>query len=506
MQFARGSGILLHPTSLPGPYGSGDLGTSAYQFVDWLASSGQALWQMLPLGPAGMANSPYMSLSAFAGSPMLIDLEDIVAHDWLVPNDLRTFIGESVHRVKYQEVSLWRMNLLWKASENFFHHGNEKDREQFASFCAHEKKWLDEYSLFQAVNDHFGGREWISWGHDLVHRKPAALKQAAEQWKGQVNYHKFMQWCFARQWKKLKKYANDRGIKLMGDIPIFVAHHSADVWSNQQAFSLDKDGRPSFVAGVPPDYFSEDGQRWGNPLYRWDIMKQQGYSWWINRFKKTFELFDILRIDHFRGFEAYWRIPAKEKTARVGKWIKGPGDDLFKAIIKKLGTLPIIAEDLGVVTPEVVALREAFGFPGMKVLQFAFSTDPKDNFLPHGYDKNYVVYTGTHDNDTTMGWYGKATDHERDFVRRYCKTNGNEINWDLMKLALQSVANIAVIPLQDVLGLGSEGRMNFPGTVEGNWEWRFSWEQLKPEMSERIYELTALYGRCQPDKLHLLGT
>jgi 4-alpha-glucanotransferase len=504
MKFPRSSGILLHPTSLPGPYGSGDLGASAYQFVDWLVSAGQTLWQMLPLGPAGMANSPYMSLSAFAGSPLLIDLEELLSRGWLIQKDLQPFPVSSNPRVQYPEVTVWRMNLLWKAAQNFFEHGNEKDRQQYAAFCEEEKKWLNDYTLFQALNDHYGGKEWVVWDRDLVHRKPSALRQAAEEWTAQVNYHKFMQWCFARQWKKLKKYANDRNIKLVGDIPIFVAHHSADVWSNQEAFSLNKDGRPLIVAGVPPDYFSEDGQRWGNPLYRWDVMKRQKYSWWIERFKKTFELFDILRIDHFRGFEAYWRIPAKEKTARIGKWVKGPGQDLFKAIIKELGTLPIIAEDLGVVTPGVTALRETFGFPGMKVLQFAFSTDPNDNFLPHVFTKNYVVYTGTHDNDTTIGWYEKASEHERDFVRRYCNTNGSEIHWDLMKLALQSVADIAVIPFQDVLGLGSEGRMNFPGTVDGNWEWRFTWEQLDPWITNRLYELSALYGRTTADRLNLV--
>ena len=504
MQFARSSGILLHPTSLPGAYGSGDLGSSAYQFVDWLVSAGQSLWQMLPLGPAGMANSPYMSLSAFAGNPLLIDLEDFVSHGLLAQQDLQALSVESNDRVNYDTATRYRMNLLRKAAQNFFEHGSEQDRSQFDAFCKEEKRWLDEYSLFQALNDCYGGRQWTEWEREYVHRKPVALKQAAEKWTAQVNYHKFMQWCFIRQWKKLKNYANDRKVKLVGDIPIFVAHHSADVWSNQEAFSLDKNGNPLFVAGVPPDYFSEDGQRWGNPLYRWDVMKEQKYNWWIERFRKTFELFDILRIDHFRGFEAYWRIPAKEKTARVGKWIKGPGEDLFEAIIKKLGTLPIIAEDLGVVTPEVVALREKFSFPGMKVLQFAFSTDPQDAFLPHAYERNYVVYTGTHDNDTTIGWYQKSTEHERDFVRRYCKTSGNEINWDFIQLALQSVANIAIVPFQDVLGLGSEGRMNFPGTVDGNWEWRFTWEQLQPWATTRLYELSALYGRTGAERLNLV--
>jgi 4-alpha-glucanotransferase len=504
MKFPRSSGILLHPTSLPGPYGSGDLGKEAYAFVDWLSSSGQTLWQMLPLGPAGMANSPYMSLSAFAGSPLLIDLDELVELGWLAQEDLRTFSTDSKFRVQFQETTAFRMQLLWKAAQSFFQSGKEKEYQLYKLYCDTEKKWLNDYSLFQALNDQYHGQEWITWDHDLVHRKPSALKKAADDQMEQVNFHKFMQWCFARQWKKLKKYANDRSVRLVGDIPIFVAHHSADVWSNQAAFTLDKDGRPLVVAGVPPDYFSEDGQRWGNPLYRWDVMKQQKYQWWIERFKKTFELFDILRIDHFRGFEAYWRIPAKEKTARIGKWIKGPGEDLFNAIIKKLGTLPIIAEDLGVMTPGVNALREKFEFPGMKVLQFAFSAGPEDPFLPHNYHSNCIVYTGTHDNDTTKGWYEKATEHERDFVRRYCKTDGHEIHWDMMKLALQSTATIAILPLQDVLGLGSDGRMNYPGTVDGNWEWRFTWDQVNPELAGRLYELAALYGRCTPDRLILV--
>jgi 4-alpha-glucanotransferase len=293
---------------------------------------------------------------------------------------------------------------------------------------------------------------------------------------------------------------------LVGDIPIFVAHHSADVWSNPEAFALTKEGQPKCVAGVPPDYFSEDGQRWGNPIYKWRVLKQQKYRWWIERFKKTFDLFDIVRIDHFRGFESYWEIPASEKTARIGKWVKCPGEDLFNTVKRRLGNLPIIAEDLGVVTPEVTALREKFKFPGMKVLQFAFSGGPDDTFLPHTYQQNSVVYSGTHDNDTTIGWYQKASEHEKDFARRYCKTDGHEINWDLIKLAFQSVADIAIVPMQDILGLGSEGRMNYPGTVDGNWAWRFTWDQVTPEIAGRLYELTALYGRCSPDRLHLLPT
>jgi 4-alpha-glucanotransferase len=504
MKFSRSSGILLHPTSLPGPFGSGDLGASAYQFIDWLLSAGQSLWQMLPLSPVGMANSPYMSPSAFAGSPLFIDLHELISHGWITKDDIGNATNDPSFRVNYPLVTKFRMSILLKASKQFFLQGNSKEREQFDIYCDTEKSWLENYSLFQALNKLYGGREWSSWDHALVHRRQAALKKARVELQEQINFYKFTQWCFARQWHNLKKYANERHIKLVGDIPIFVAHHSADVWSDPGDFYLDSDGMPTKVAGVPPDYFSEDGQRWGNPLYRWSVMKKRKYRWWIERFRKAFELFDIIRIDHFRGFEAYWEIPAEEKTACIGKWVKGPGGDLFKEVKAKLGTLPIIAEDLGVVTSKVVAIREKFKFPGMKVLQFAFSTDPEDNFLPHTYERNCVVYTGTHDNDTTIGWYEKATEHERDFVRRYCKTDGHEINWDLIKLALQSIADIAILPFQDVLGLGSEGRMNFPSTVDGNWEWRYTWDQVKPEMADRLYELTALYARCKSDRLHLI--
>ncbi len=504
MKFPRSSGILLHPTSLPGPAGSGDLGSAAYEFIDWLCSAGQSLWQMLPIGPAGMANSPYMSFSAFAGSSLLIDLSELVSRGWLIAEDVNNISGLSQHRVDYQGVADVREKMLAKAAINFLQKRSGEDRDQFEEYCNVERGWLEDYALFQALNHQYGRKLWVTWDKDLVRRKAPAIKKASKELHDQVELHKFIQWCFARQWKKMKKYASDRGVRLVGDIPIFVAHHSADVWSNQEAFSLDENGMPTVVAGVPPDYFSEDGQRWGNPLYRWNVMKQQKYRWWIERFRRTFALFDIVRIDHFRGFEGYWEIPASEKTARIGRWVKGPGGELFKEIKSALGAMPIIAEDLGVITPEVRALRKKFNFPGMKVLQFAFMAGPEDSFLPHNYESNYVVFTGTHDNDTTRGWYEKASEHEKDFVRRYCRTDGREIQWDLIRLALQSVADIAMIPLQDIIGLGSEGRMNYPGTVEGNWEWRFTADQIAPWATSRLYEMTALAGRCKPDKLQLL--
>jgi 4-alpha-glucanotransferase len=504
MSFLRSSGILLHPTSLPGSFGSGDLGASSYHFVDWLTKAGQTVWQMLPLTPVGMANSPYMSLSAFAGNPLLVDLQELQRHGWLNDQEVVPLQIENPHKIDYSKTTSFRFKLLKKASERFFVDGTKEDRLSFDQFCEQEKLWLHDYALFQSLNYEHKEQEWTTWSKDLVLRKPAALEKAAKKHAETIQFHKFVQWCFSRQWNALKKYANERGVQMLGDIPIFVAYHSADVWANSEMFLLDQDGEPTAVAGVPPDYFSATGQRWGNPLYRWDAMKKNNYAWWVERFKKMFELFDAIRIDHFRGFESYWEIPAEEETAVKGKWVKGPDEDFFKTIQRSLPKLPIVAEDLGIITQEVTALREKLEFPGMKVLHFAFSETPKNVYLPHCYETNCVVYTGTHDNDTTRGWYEKANEHERDFVRRYCKTDGHEIQWDLIKLALQSVAAVAIIPFQDVLGLGSEGRMNFPGTIDGNWEWRFTWDQVDDYPASRLYELTALYDRCKDDKLHLM--
>jgi len=503
MRLTRSSGILLHPTSLPGPHGSGDLGAAAYHFIDWLVVAGQRIWQMLPLGPVGLANSPYMSHSAFAGNPLLIDLGELVSRSWLQQNELSSGPDGSPFKVNYDAVAKFRLMHLRNAASHFFERSIPKDRQDYDAFCRMNKEWLDDYALFQALDDEYDHRAWTEWDPKLVHRGASALASAAADLKAEVDFHKFTQWCFARQWNSVKKYANERNIKLVGDIPIFVAHHSADVWAHPGAYSLDPDGNPKIVAGVPPDYFSKTGQRWGNPLYRWDVMEKERYRWWVERFRTTFRFFDILRIDHFRGFEAYWEIPAREKTAERGRWVKGPGAELFKTVQRKLGKLPIIAEDLGLITPEVVALREQFEFPGMKILQFAFAGDPANHFLPHQYEPNCVVYTGTHDNDTTRGWFEKASERERNFVTRYVRTDGRDIHWDLIRLAEESVADLAIVPLQDVLGLGSEGRMNFPGTTTGNWEWRFSWEQVGPEHALRMYEATALANRCPPDRLAL---
>ncbi|MCX7984745.1 MAG: 4-alpha-glucanotransferase [Bacteroidetes bacterium] len=502
MAFKRSSGILLHVTSLPGHCGIGDLGPSAYHFVDWLVAAGQTMWQMLPLCPVGYGYSPYMGLSAFAANPYVVDLLELQEQGWLSGSDLQ-YSQENYHAVEFEKVFRYKQQLLRKAAHSFFY-SSSTQKHAFEEFCMRESYWLNDYALFQALNDEYGDCDWTQWDSALVQRVPHAIEKANSDFNYQINCHKFVQWTFDRQFKKLKSYANKRGILLVGDIPIFVAHHCADVWTHQEYFYLDRDGLPTVVAGVPPDYFSKTGQRWGNPLYRWNILREQGYSWWIARFRRMLELFDIVRIDHFRGFESYWEIPVEEETAVNGQWRQGPGKEFFEVLQRSVGTLPIIAEDLGIVTPEVHTLRETFGFPGMRVLQFAFTGGVDNEYLPHRYERNTVVYTGTHDNDTTRGWYEKATEHERDFVRRYCQTSGQEIHWDLIRLALQSVADIVIIPFQDVLGLGSEARMNTPGTVGGNWQWRFTWDQVGPYAASRLCEYTALYERCSPTRLHLL--
>lgn len=497
MRFPRSSGILLHPTSLPGAYGCGDLGDVSYHFIDWLVIAGQRLWQVLPLEPTGYGNSPYMALSAFAGNPLLIGFEDLLARSLITHQELLPVPEGSFSRLDYGEVLPYRLQRLRLAADRFFVQGHPLGTQEFEAFCAGEKHWLDDFSLFKALNDRFGGVVWTQWDADYALRKPKTLQRARQELGADIRFWKWTQWEFFRQLAKVKRYANDRGVRIIGDIPIFVAHHSADAWSHPELYSLDGRGNPAVVAGVPPDYFSATGQRWGNPLYRWEVMERQQYQWWIERFQRAFELVDIARIDHFRGFVEYWEIPASEKTAVKGRWVEGPKEKLFQVVQKKLGKLPIIAEDLGIITPDVVKLREKLAFPGMKVLQFAFADGPENVFLPHHYEQNCVVYTGTHDNDTTRGWYEKATHVERDFVRRYCSTDGREIQWDLIRLASRSLADLAIFPLQDILGLGSEGRMNFPGTAEGNWEWRFSWSQVGPEHAKRIHELSALFGRIQ---------
>jgi len=491
----RSSGILLHPTSLPGNFGIGDFGDEARAFVDFLAASGQSLWQVLPLGPTGFGNSPYQSLSAFAGNTLLIDPRQFVADGLLKVDDLsaQTFPAE---RVEFELVRQFKERLMEEAYENFKRDEASEVRAEFERFCESSACWLDEYALFRALKAANDGRAWPDWDRELSERVPAALEQARTQLKDRIAAQKFFQFYFFRQWTALRDYGRARGVRILGDLPIFIAHDSADVWGHREYFKLDERGNPTVVAGVPPDYFSETGQLWGNPLYDWTRLRADGFGWWIDRVRFALSQFDLLRVDHFRGFAACWEIPAGEPTAQNGEWVSAPGRELFAALTKALGDLPIIAENLGVITPDVESLRSEFGFPGMRVLQFAFGSDAKNDHLPHNYTGDVTVYTGTHDNDTTAGWFAGLGDGDvREFCLNYLKSDGAEINWDLIRAALASVAGTAIIPLQDVLGLGNEARMNLPASQTGNWVWRFKQEELTEESARRLKELTGTYGR-----------
>ena len=505
MTFPRHSGILLHPTSLPGPYGSGDLGASAHHFVDWLVAGGQTLWQILPLGGIGPGNSPYMSPSAFAGNELLIDLAQLCDAGWLRDTELAPNPVFLDARVDYPAVRQFRMASLRIAAERFFKDARHDARDSFAAFCAEAREWLDDYALFMALDKKHGGygRAWQSWPQPLARRKPAALDKAMQTFAAECDFWKFCQWCFHHQWMKLRGYANSRGVQIIGDIPIFVSAHSVDAWAHQELFDLKDDGAPRVVAGVPPDYFSPTGQHWGNPLYRWPAHASEGYHWWIERMRRSLALCDIVRIDHFRGFESYWEIPAEADTAVHGQWCPGPGIELFVAFDQALrltaeaeaGQLRIIAEDLGFITPQVNALRRATGLPGMRILQFAFDGNADNAYLPHNFDANTVVYTGTHDNDTTCGWWNVLPADTQEYIRRYLGVSGESINWDLIRASSASVAKLCIIPMQDVLGLDSASRMNQPGLSEGSWEWRFQWSQVDSSHAERLAELSRLHGR-----------
>ncbi len=499
MHFKRSSGVLLHPTSLPGRYGSGDFGAAAFHFVDWLVSAGQVMWQILPLGGIGPGNSPYMSTSAFAGNILLIDLDELAEQGWLKSAELEPHPGFSTQRVDYALMYPYRVERLQIAAERFFM--GTAGHEEFERFCSAEQGWLDDYALFMALAERSGWQDWSCWEPALAKRETAALDKARTELGRQINFWRFCQWSFFRQWRKLKQYANQRGVQIIGDIPIFIAYQSAEVWAHQELFELGADFRPTVVAGVPPDYFSATGQRWGNPLYRWPVHEQDDFSWWIERLRKITELVDVVRIDHFRGFAGYWEIPAAEPTAMNGRWKAGPGEKLFNAIEKELHKLPIIAEDLGVITPDVVALLEQFDLPGMRILQFAFGGGADNPYLPHNYKNNTVVYGGTHDNDTSISWFSTASFHEREYVCRYLGCDGTDINWDLIRAASGSVAVLAIHTFQDVLGLGAGNRMNLPGQSEGYWEWRFDWPQVAPELAQKLYEITAVHGRCPTDRL-----
>ncbi len=495
----RESGILLHPSSLPGPYGCGDLGAAAYQFMDWLESAGQSLWQVLPLGNIGPGNSPYMSSSAFAGNVLLIDLVALQERGWLLSDECELDPRFSAERVCFEAVVPHRLRVLTIAAQRFGSQASRAEQESFRAFNESQAAWLDDFTLFMALAEHFSGRDWPDWDAALAKREPRALAAARIDLTERIHFWAFTQWCFFEQWQALRQYAHAHGVQIMGDAPIFIAHHSADVWARPELFELDSNGRPQVVAGVPPDAFSETGQRWGNPLYRWSAHAQDGFSWWIARIRHAFVVADRLRIDHFRGFAAYWEIPATEPTAMQGRWLPGPGAALFEAIHRALGSLPVLAEDLGIITPDVIALRKAFAFPGMRVLQFAFDGSEDNNHLPQHHEPDTVVYTGTHDNDTSLGWWNALNAHQREQVRRKLGVDGQNIHWDLIQAAYASVAQTAIVPLQDVLGLGSAHRMNFPGQAAGHWEWRFSsalWgAALQAEHAQQLADLVRVHDR-----------
>ena len=493
----RRSGILLHPTSLPGPHGSGDFGPAAYHFVDWLVAAGQRAWQVLPLTPIGPGNSPYASVSAFAGSPWLVALEPLIDKGWIDAADAAT--GNSLPRshVDFERTVPWRMARLREAFTRFTCMASDDDRFALATFCAAEAGWLDDYALFMALDGHHQRQQiwnWTGWEAGCARRDPEALRTARAQWQPEIGFWCFVQWCFFTQWRALRCYANERDVQLVGDLPIFVAHHSADCWARPDLFLLDAEGEPRVVAGVPPDYFSATGQRWGNPLYDWPAMQQEGFAWWIARMRHELARADVVRIDHFRGFAAYWEIPASAPTAVDGRWVPAPGATLFKALQAALGPLPVIAEDLGVITPDVEALRDGCGFPGMKILQFAFSGDATHAFLPHNYPVHCAAYSGTHDNDTARGWYDTAPAHERCHAEAYLDTDGTEIHWAMIRAICGSVAQLAVYPMQDVLGLGTEHRMNTPGRLDC-WTWRFVWEEVGSEPAQKLASLAVAFGR-----------
>jgi 4-alpha-glucanotransferase len=476
----RRLGVLLHPTSLPGPDSGGDLGPAARHFVDFLVAAGVSLWQTLPLGPTHGDLSPYTCLSVHAGNPALISLAVLEDRGWIADG---------------ATANVSRNDLLRAARHAFVQGATDEERQAMTVFVGQAQAWLDDYALYQAIRQEQGGAPWWTWPAHLRDREVSALADARMRLADDIMQVRFEQFVFFQQWHALKLYANERDVLLFGDMPIFVAHDSAEVWAHREYFALDRDGQPQVVAGVPPDYFSETGQRWGNPLYRWQRMQTDGFEWWLARMRTQLELFDLIRIDHFRGFEAYWEIPASEKTAVKGRWVPAPGAALFTAFQQAFHQLPIVAEDLGLITPAVEALREQFEIPGMAVLQFAFEGGPTNPYLPHRHRRDLVVYTGTHDNDTTLGWFQGLSAHQQAHVRDYLGEPREPMPWPLVRAAAASVADLAILPMQDVLGLGAHNRMNTPGTSAGNWQWRFQWEQVTPDTAASLRHLAELYGR-----------
>lgn len=494
----RAAGVVLHPTSLPGPHGVGDLGQNAYFFIDWLHSAGQTLWQTLPLGPVGPGDSPYMGSSAFAGNPLLVAMEPLVQRGWLDAQTLRADWDEE--RIDYATLTPWRLHKLREAFAGFEQHATAQERAELAAWALGQQAWLEDYTLFMALDQAHRPALWPEWPPALAQRDAVALAKARASHAHEIAFWRFVQWQFELQWQAVKSYAHSKGVRLVGDLPIFVAHHSADCWARPDLYELDAMGQPRVVAGVPPDFFSATGQRWGNPLYNWTAMAHDGYRWWVERVRRQLHLADLVRIDHFRGFVDYWEIPADEPTAVKGCWRLGPGLALFDALAQALGQLPIIAEDLGIITPEVNTLRERTGFPGMRVLQFAFSGDAGSPFLPHNFEPNTVVYTGTHDNDTVPGWWASCSAHERAFATHYLGIDGYEVHWAMVRAASFSVARLSLCQFQDVLGLDSRHRMNTPGTM-GCWSWRFKWDWVGADLAQRLANITAASGRTGFDRL-----
>ena len=497
----RRAGILLHITSLPGPHGMGDFGPEARNFVDWLASAGQTIWQLLPTTPIGPANSPYQGVSAFAGSQWMVALEPLIERGWLAATVLPD--GRfNARQVDFGKVLSWREGQLRAASAGFFARATDQDRQAFSAWCARESSWLDDYALFMAIRSPVNGQPWWEWPAPLARRDASALQAARTEHANEISFWKFVQWCFDTQSSALKTYANERGVAIMGDLPIFVAHDSADCWARPDLFFLDENFATTVVAGVPPDSMAPLGQRWGNPLYRWDRMAAENFAWWIARVKRALAQADLIRIDHFRGFAGYFEIPGTCADATQGRWVNAPGKALFAAIEAALGKLPIVAEDLGLITPDVIELRDGCGLPGMKILQFAFGGDGTHEFLPHNYVPNTVAYSGTHDNDTARGWWDNASPRERAYAGSYLAANADEFHWAIIRAACNSVANTAIFPLQDVLALDSRHRMNTPGTGDGNWGWRFEWSMVDRDVARVLGVMAAASGR---GRFELLG-
>jgi 4-alpha-glucanotransferase len=495
VNFPRESGVLLHPTSLPGPHGIGDLGESAYLFVDWLERAGQRLWQVMPLNPTGFGDSPYSSPSAFAGNHLLISLSSLSEDGLLTPEELVSSPEFPAHKVDFQAVVPFKQKMLHVAFDRFQSRTSVTPDHDVHRFCADQAHWLDDYALFVAIKEAHGGVSWRDWEGPIRMRDAEAIREWTDRLATEIRYHKFVQFHFSRQWDQLRAYANQRGIRIVGDVPIFVADDSCDVWTNRKLFKFDEDGEAVDVAGVPPDPFSATGQIWGNPVFNWPEMKRDDYHWWRKRTRELLRMVDVIRIDHFRGFAAAWVVPAYAETAALGHWELAPGGEVFAAIRRDLGEVPIIVEDLGVITPDVIALREILGFPGMNVLQFAFDGRADNVYLPHNYVRNSVVYTATHDNQTSLSWFWSQSDVERESVQAYLGVSGDDIAWDLIRSALASAANVAILSIQDILRLDDSARMNVPGQAIGNWSWRYVASQLEPGLADGLRLLTTTYGR-----------